>query len=496
MSKTTQIDVKDLKLDLKNFRTIPQKDETDAVNAMIMISPDRFWALMLSLIEDGYIPTENIIAIKSATEQKEITVKEGNRRIAGLKLIHGYLNAGSFNLPTNIATKISTISQEWKNENSQVPCTVYEETDSGKVDKIINLTHGKGDKASRDKWTSVATARHNRNMNKASEPGLDLLEKYFLSGKNITSDQKDTWSGDYPITVLDEALKKIAPRVEEANAVDVAKKYPAVKYRDAVEKILSNIGVGNIGFKDVRNTVEDFCEKYGLPSLPPTAATNTAGTSSGTSSSNNTINNSNTANTNQNTATGTRSSNTNSNSQSSSNQTNGGQTGITTSNTNSTTNNSAGKAYAINDPKGVTKLLKGFSPSGLNRQKVVTLKNEALNLKLDKNPIAFCFLLRSMFEISVKAYFTDQSFPTTKTNGKDKTLKEMLNEAKTHLTNNGQNSTLIKELHGAITELNKSEGILSVTSMNQLVHNSTFSVTESDICTLFVQVFPLLKALN
>ncbi len=72
----------------------------------------------------------------------------------------------------------------------------------------------------------------------------------------------------------------------------------------------------------------------------------------------------------------------------------------------------------------------------------------------------------------------------------------MLNEAKNHITNNGQNNSLNKELHGAITELNKPAGTLSVTSKNQHVHNPTFSITESDICTLFVQIFPLIKALN
>ncbi len=431
MPNSSQINVKDLKLDLKNFRTVPQKKEHDAVNALISISDDRFLALIESLIEDSYIPTENIIAIKTGKNNKEITVKEGNRRIAALKLIHGYLNPSSFNLPSNIISKISSISTEWKKVNLQVPCIVYESRESKSVDKIVSLTHGKGDKASRDKWPSIAAARHNRDMNKAPEPGLDLLEKYFKLGKNITDEQKEKWSGDYPITVLDEALPKLAVRIEEANSIDVANKYPNIKFKDSVEKILSNIGLKNIGFKEIRNSDEDFTEKYGIP---PSQSSNQSSTNTSTATTNSSNNNSTNNNaTNQTTGATYSNANTSSSSQTSQGtQSSAGQsTGNTTGNNTSSSGNSvSNKVYAINDPRGVTKILKLFNPSGLNRQKVVTLKNEALNLKLNKNPIAFCFLLRSMFEISVKAYFVDQNFSPTKANGNDKTLKRCLMKPK------------------------------------------------------------------
>ena len=65
MPTTSQLEVSKLKLDLKNFRTVPQKKEIDAIKAMISIKPDRFFAVMESIIEDGYLPTENIIVLLS-----------------------------------------------------------------------------------------------------------------------------------------------------------------------------------------------------------------------------------------------------------------------------------------------------------------------------------------------------------------------------------------------------------------------------------------------
>ena len=281
MPTSQQLPVKDLKLDLKNFRTVQQKTEIDAVKAMISISPDRFWALMESLIDDGFIPTENIIALRSALDTS-LTVKEGNRRIAGLKLIHGILNSASFGLPSNIQAKISAITTQWKAENGTVPCTMYESSDAAKVDKIVNLTHGKGDKASRDKWTSVASARHNRDMNKATEVALDLLEKYLIRGKNITTLQKERWSGDYPLTVLDEAIKKLATRLDVTSTAEIPKNYPKLKYVKELENLLLGIGNKTIQFKHVRSTTDDIGVKIGLPAIATTPTTHRIPGSAGT----------------------------------------------------------------------------------------------------------------------------------------------------------------------------------------------------------------------
>jgi hypothetical protein len=47
-----------------------------------------------------------------------------------------------------------------------------------------------------------------------------------------------------------------------------------------------------------------------------------------------------------------------------------------------------------------------------------------------------------------------------------------------------------------MAELATPDGILSVTSMNQLVHSPSFSVSEGHISTVFGNIFPLLEAMN
>ncbi len=462
MATTSQQDVTKLSLDLKNYRTVPQKRESDAIKAMITIKPERFYAIMESIIDDGYIPTENIIILK---EGVNLVVKEGNRRIAALKLIHGQYKIGAFGIPASIIDRIAKLTSEWKKENSEVPCTIFTKSEADRADKVVALAHGKGEKASRDPWSSVATARHNRDAKGTPEPSLDLLEKYLKLGNNLNNQQKERWAGEYNLTVLHEALRVLHARMGFQSIQEFVLKYPKFKNASGIEDLLRDIGLEQVQFKTIRDTIVDFALEYGVN---PIVATTTTTSSTNTATTNSTNNNT---------------------------------SKTATSSTRKTASSAATKAFAINDPKYVAVLLRGFSPKGANRQKVVTLRDEIKKIKIQDTPIAFCFLLRSMFEISAKAYCSDHTISLSKPAkgnkpAQDKTLVELLRDITKHLTINNTNRPVVKTLHGAFTEIEKPTGILSVTSMNNLVHNPGFSVQPTDICTLFGNIYPLLEAMN
>jgi hypothetical protein len=507
MPVTKQMSVKDLSLDLANFRTVHQKNEQEALQAMIAVSPEYFWALMDSLLTDGYLPTENIIVLEQ--NSGAMLVKEGNRRVAALKIIHGFLSVSALDFPATILARIATLSPQWKSENLEVPCAIYPLKDAGLVDKIVTLTHGKGEKAGRDQWNTVARARHNRDMNGGSEPALDLLEKYFLFANNHTPQQVDRWSGDYSLTVLDEAMKRIADKFGAISSPDLAKKYPsAITYKTVLDDIIFAIGMKTLGFKKIR-APEDFTLDYGMPPPTPPVASSPSGAASATSTSGatqtvpGTSGTSNSSGNASNAQGGASTSGPASTLQSPAGT--GGGSSTATVNTAGSSSSSVPPgttkvaASAINDEKSVRRALKSLKPLGQNRAKLVTLKIEAGKLKLKDNPIAFCFLLRSMFEIAGKAYCEDHAAaggPTAKKDGKDKTLLTLLRDITTHLTQNSTDQAMLKKLHGALTQLAKQDGILSITSMNQLVHNPSFTIIDSEICSLFANVFPLMEEMN
>jgi len=451
MPTMQNLSVDSLHLDLTNYRTTPQKDEIDAINALITIDPGWFWALTDSLLEDGYHPTENIIVLHS---DGKYVVREGNRRISILKIILGY--AKDIDIDDSYIQRINAINNDWKQHNKQVPCAIYEQTESKMVDKIVARIHAKGEKAGRRSWNAVARARHNRDENGKSEPGLDLLETYLNNGKNFTPTQAERWSGDYNLTVLNEAIQKISAPLGYSSSKELSQSYPK-KNKSAIDKLLYDIGVEKMGFKDIRNKSSFFGIKYGIN--PSTVKDSSSGRTSDSGSS---------------------------------------QAGG--SGTSGSTPSSKPVALASNDPKSVYNKLKAFKPRGKNREKLVTLLDEIKRLKLDKHPHSFCFLLRSMFEISAKAYFADHKSSggpsCLKKDGTNKSLAVILKEIQKHITINNTDKEKVKELHGAITELSKPEGLLSVTSMNQLIHNPSFSIQANDISILFGNIFPLLEEMN
>ena len=84
----------------------------------------------------------------------------------------------------------------------------------------------------------------------------------------------------------------------------------------------------------------------------------------------------------------------------------------------------------------------------------------------------------------------------TKSTGEERKLADVLRDITKHLTNNNKDKVMVKALHGAMTELGNSTGLLSVTSMNQLVHSQKFVVDGKSVSTVFANIFPLLEAMN
>jgi hypothetical protein len=459
MATTKSVKVADLKLDLKNFRTVHQPDEEHAVNALIAIHPNYFWGLMESLLDDGYSTTENIIVIER--NGKNI-VKEGNRRIASLKLIEGLIK--DVELPEHIQKRIDALTEEWRAENESVPCAIYGEKEAALVDKLVARTHAKGETSGRDKWTAVARARFARDQNSQPEPALDLLEAYLKSGKNLSPQQAERWGGEYPITVLDEAIQKLTPLLGFKSPADLTSHYPK-KHKLSIDLIIFDIGTSTLGFKDLRATTPFWGSRYGVE---PTAdgSARGRGTAAGAS-----------------TATPP-----------------GENAGEVVAFSAGVPGRATSKAHASNDPKSVRNKIRSFKVRGIGREKIATLLNEIKTLKLEEHPHAFCFLLRSIFELSAKAYCADlvkSGGPhPKKKDGTDKPLAALLREIVENLTGNCSDKAKTKILHGSITELAKTDGILSVTSLNQLIHNPSFSIAPSDICIVFGNVFPLLEEMN
>lgn len=368
------------------------------------------------------------------------------------------------------------MSDQWKKQNEKIPCVVFSNAEDAAVRKIVSRVHGAVEAASRVGWGSIAKARFNRDNNQQSEPGLDLFEKFLANTKEISPITAQLWAGSYPITILDEALKRVATRIGYKTSREVSDAYPKLKnYRKAIDAIVIDIGNDQLGFdrggdnqKGVRGT--DFGVSLGIPPL-----------ANGNSNSQNSV----------------------------------GSTPVTPNPTSATSAQNTGiqpipqksgrkiSAIPINDPRTIKRELRSFIPKGSEREKLDTLIQYLKYIKIDKTSHAFCFVLRSVFELSARAYCNDNASSGVKfynAQGEARKLKDILVDIIIHLVTDPATGKKIQsksqQLHGASTEINDSNSLLSVTSMNALVHSQTFAVSPTHICIVFAKVLPLLKAMN
>jgi len=447
MPTARNLPVKKLKLDLHNHRMVEQSSESGAVENMIALADDRFWALIESIADSGYLPTENIIVQEVG---REYLVREGNRRIAALKLLHGYMPIDDISPPRHIAEKAASLTSEWKKANTDVPCAIFTVAEEKTVDKIVSLAHAKSEKAGRDPWQQVARARHNRDKQSGSEPALDLLESFLRHTRSLATTTRERWGGAYPLSVLLDAIKKVAPRLGFVSSRELAAAYPKVKHRADLDRLITDIGHGQVSHTYTRSASRDFLADYGFPD----ASTSTAGRGDATK---------------------------------------GAAAAATAA---GSAKKKAKATYATNDPRSVTQLLRGFSPRGPHREKLVTLIKEAKSLDLAVTPHAFAFVVRAILEISVKAYCKQHSIATTNGKGYELELADLVQTVFAHLSGKGSDKAMQKWLHGAVTELKKKDSLLSVTSLNALVHSRAFVADGVGVSTIFNNVFPLLQAMN
>src|SRR5258708_24686485 len=271
-------------------------------------------------------------------------------------------------------------------------------------------------------------------------------------------------------------MPKLAVALGVRTSAEIVPLYPT-KQRKVIEEILSDIGLGNLGFKEVRATSPFWGAKYGLQ--PPISSSKETTVTSGS---------------------GLTASSPGAGSAPTSGSPSSYPNTIPLNSGGTSTKAVTQKAAASTDPKSVRRKLKTLAVRGAGREKIVMLRDEIKRLPLDEFPHAFLFLLRCMFELSAKAYCADHKKsggPSVHTNnGAEKTLVVLLDDVAKHITQSGADKEKAKLLYGAMTELGKNNGVLSVTSLNQLIHNTSFSITVSDICILFGNVFPLLEEMN
>jgi hypothetical protein len=469
MPERTAKKAADLSLDLENFRMIPQANEVASLKGMIDVGPKEFWGLMESILSEGYTGEGNLIVLRDDDDPEKLVVKEGNRRLAVIKVARGLIALHEdAEVPSAVRRALARIPAEERADRKDIPVLIYPSEQADVVDRIVSRKHGKGGHAGRADWNSVPRARHNRTQGQ-KEYGLDLLEKYIDRGKNLTDQEKASWQGHYPLTVLNEALPRIVAFLgESVNVKDLVATYPRSSYRIALESIMAAIGRHALTVPGMRNPPDESVWSpvfYGF--VAPGGPGQPTGSEPGQEASSS--------------AAGASS-----------------EPESTGASGSSGGSHDSAKPDAFETYADLQNWFKNLRVVGDHREKVAILAKEAARINVDKAPHAVAFVVRSMFELSAKAYCKEhhgqKGVPSY--GEKEGKLDTALLAIIAHIRNLEDNQSL---LYGAERELihdDQHPHFLSMKSMHQLIHNPHFIIDGGRFRQSFKNLKYLMEALN
>lgn len=173
--KIELLNVKDLDFDPQNPRfsryfDLEQQPEAEVVERMV--KAENVQELMGSIGEQGYFGGEPLLVAHSG--HKKIVV-EGNRRLAALKLLLGYI------APKSALPSIDAIRAEAKPAPTEVECIVFD--DRKDILRYLGYRHITGAK----KWDSLSKARYLKQLRDEFYSGLSDDEQHRAIAKEIGS---------------------------------------------------------------------------------------------------------------------------------------------------------------------------------------------------------------------------------------------------------------------------------------------------------------------
>ncbi|WP_375624186.1 ParB/Srx family N-terminal domain-containing protein [Bartonella sp. TT119HLJHH] len=254
MINTKEFSLKTLKLDLENPRIPRFTSEKDAINFLCIT--EKILELSEDIAENGLSPFEKLMVIQDG---EKYVVKEGNRRLAALKLLDNPSLA-----PEHLSKKIAKYSADRKIHITSVECAIasdIKEANHWMEIKHLGQNNGKGVKP----WNAIQKSRYSPdNPNRFAYLLLNhLLEDPSLDYEITTVTRlisKTTffeYTGIYYNQLEDKLIFSCS--YEENSALD---NFLKQFVQDILEKKINSRSCNNR--KDIEKYFEILSRKFGL----------------------------------------------------------------------------------------------------------------------------------------------------------------------------------------------------------------------------------------
>lgn len=473
MPRTTKILVKGLRLDLKNYRALPQTTEMDAVRALYADEPEWFESLLVALANEGFSSLEHIGVL---IENGKKIVLEGNRRVAAMKILLRQIPYDSLKIRfgRDARAAIQGISNEWVSKNEKVPCIIFSPDEEEALRRIVRRTHGNDDKAGRRHWTSISKARESRDAQHCEEPELDLVESIIRDGNLHNETESVKWMSDFKFSIFCEAIREIV-KIWDITLDKLQKLYENKRLPDEkiylLDKLVADIGHRELTFAKIRakGFYDEFAAVKRLPIKPgvtPSASENSQPS----------------AYLNQQVSGENPVQDKSSDNVKSAQNVSG----------NAKTNNRVADIGSIRHCDGMLKSLNVSSFE--NKDKLKSIVKELKLLNRDDTPNAFALLLRTLIDIAFTEYCERNNMVMPNT------LIEKIKNVYEHVVAKSGNKNEVREkrrtLQGALTALIDNSSSVCTANLNVISHRGNVVAHVNAIRIGLYNALPLLKAIG
>lgn len=473
MIKHKSLSVKTLKLDLHNFRALPQASEIDEIRTLILSAPDWFEGLLFEIAENGYLSLEEIGILE---ENGQKIVLEGNRRVSVFKILLGYVSIEKLNvkLSRKAQETIESITADWKQENSKIPCQIFSSEDAPRLRHIIRRTHGVDEKAGRYTWASISKARESRDAQHKEEPELDLIENILRNGSHHTDEEQKKWLSNIKFSLFQEAAKNIAS-ILGISSYDLRDRYTAKDLPNEIiqklEKLVAHIGRGMIKFGDIRKPQRAFYVEWGFYQLPSTPGIRFLNSSS---------------NSQEQPAT-------HESKESCAQTTTAEQKTTNAPSANKGRNNKRDNSPIPGSERHCHQLIKNlqFTKFPNSQEKLQLIQKEMLKLNTETTPNAFAILFRAILDMAFTEFCNLNNLNT-----RDK-LVSKIKEAHNHILSTAHDRTQKeRDLANAFSCLVDSSSCISTAVLNVITHRPKSTAIPANLRIGIFNAMPLLKEIG
>lgn len=252
MDDVVTLPITDLFIDPENprFASI-HEGQADAIEAMVNRLGDKLLALGRDIVDYGVDPTSLPLVVPIPGNKSQYTVREGNRRVVALKLLHNPdLAATAWTAPR--MKRLKGLANEFKaHPIREIRCVVVK--DEKAANHWIALRHrGEAEGAGLVGWGNEESQRFDA---RAGSKSIELQALDFVRGKaKLDEPTRKKVESKFPLTNLARLLSNadvLAALGLEKHGTELVTTYPEAEVLKGLTRVVTDMATGAVKVRDI-----------------------------------------------------------------------------------------------------------------------------------------------------------------------------------------------------------------------------------------------------